>query len=172
MAVFSGLAAQEQEARWQEFRSEQGRFRVLVPGPMKEKQDTVDTFVGAVVYHTFFFQPFGQSGENLLYLLSYCDYPEHTVHSDSTDLLAEFFAITMSAAAESVDGEISYSDDIRLKRYPGKLWRVEYLDGKAIIKSRAYLVGRRFYSLQAVMFREKILNLSSERFLESFRVFR
>ena len=170
--IFSSGTAQSPVAagKWEEFRSYQGQFRILTPGPFTEKVDSIDTYVGKLAHHTFFFQPPEDGGDNLFYMVTYYDYPEHSIHSDSTDMLEEFFEVTMESAAGSVRGEILYKDDVRLGRYPGKLWRLNYLDAKAVIKTRAYLVGRRFYSLQTIMYRNKSLNPSSDKFLDSFRL--
>ncbi len=156
--------------QWEEFVSYDGRFRILTPGPFKQKVDSIDTRLGPLAYHTFFHQPEGEAQENVLYMVSYCDYPAGTVHSDSLELLDEFFQATMEAATSSVRGELLYADDIRLDRYPGKVWRIDYLNGKAVIKTRAYVVGTRFYTVQTIMVRQRSLNRASDRFLDSFRL--
>ncbi|MBI5917556.1 MAG: hypothetical protein HY842_19480 [Bacteroidetes bacterium] len=155
---------------WQEFSSGEGRFRISVPGNFTEKTDTLKTEVGPLAYHTFFIQTSDETAENLFYMVSYCDYPPGVVFADSTGLAEEFFQNTMEAAAESVEGEILYSADIQLDKYPGKQWRIDYLDGKAVIKTKAYLVGSRFYSLQTIAWKDKSLNADATRFFDSFRL--
>jgi hypothetical protein len=168
----AGLPAQSGGAKveWEEFKAFDGRFRVLAPGPMQERTDSIETPVGKLAYHVFFHQPADKDVDNLVYMVSYCDYPEHTIHSDSTMLVEEFFAATIDQAAKSVRGELLYSDAHWMRRYPGRIWRIHYLNGKAVIKTKAYLVDRRFYTVQAIMFREKSLNPASEKFLDSFRL--
>jgi len=156
--------------KWEEFISYDGGFRVLVPGPIKQKVDSIETRVGELAYHTFFHQAPGKDSENVLYMISYCDYPEGTLHSDSLELLNEFFQATMEAAASSVRGELIYADDTRLQRYPGKVWRIDYLNGKAVIKTRAYVVQQRYYTVQTIMLRSRSLNRASDKFLDSFRL--
>ena len=160
----------EPPGQWEEFVSYDGRFRIVTPGPVKQKVDSIDTRLGRLAYHTFFHQPEGEGQENVLYMVSYWDYPPGTVHSDSLELLDEFFQATMEAATSSVRGELLYADDIRLERYPGKVWRINYLNGKAVIRTRAYVVGARFYTVQTIMLRERSLNRASDRFLDSFRL--
>ncbi|RMG78204.1 MAG: hypothetical protein D6714_18500, partial [Bacteroidetes bacterium] len=133
---------------WQTFESYEGRFRVLAPGAMTEKIDSIQTDVGTLAYHVFFHQSDNKDADNLFYMVSYCDYPAGSVHSDSTELLAPFFEATLESAAASVDGKLIYADDIRYDDYPGKFWRIDYLDGQAIIKTKAFLVKNRYYSLQ------------------------
>jgi hypothetical protein len=76
----------------------------------------------------------------------------------------------MDQAAKSVNGELTYYDFAWHKEYPGYLWRIDYLDGKALIKTKAFLVNRRYYAIQTVTIRPKSLNLSTDRFMDSFRV--
>jgi len=158
-------------SNWQEYTSMEGQYRILTPGDFVEKQDTVATAIGNLVYHTNFYQPADESDDNLFYMVSFCDYPEGIVFADSTDMLEEFFQNTMQTAAKSVKGKLLYSTDIHLGQHPGKYWRIDYLDGKAIIKTKAYLAGRRYYAVQTIAYKEKNINPSSEKFFDSFRVF-
>lgn len=107
---------------WQEFKSFEGRFRVLAPGVMTEKTDTVTTELGNLDYHVFYHQTDNKDADNLFYMISYTDYPEGSVHSDSTEFLDEFFQTTLESAAAAVDGEVIYSTDIEYKDFPGKFW--------------------------------------------------
>lgn len=166
----SGATAERppEQTDWEEFKSNDGNFRVLTPAPLEQKVDTMETGIGELTYHTFFHQSPMNDAENVFYMVSYCDYPEGTVHSDSTEMLADFFAATMDAAVESVDGELVYSDDVEIGAYPGKFWRIHYLQGGAVIKTKAFLVKNRYYAVQTIMFREMSLNPKSDRFMDSF----
>lgn len=155
---------------WEEFTSLDGRFRVVAPGYFTEKTDSVITDVGTLTYHTFFIQTDDKNAENLFYMVSYCDYPEGVIFVDSAELVREFFQATMETAAQSVKGVLLYDTDIQLGEYPGKLWRIDYLDGKAVIKTKAYLVNRRYYSLQTISYKEKNINASADRFFDSFLI--
>ncbi|GJM32482.1 MAG: hypothetical protein DHS20C18_14830 [Saprospiraceae bacterium] len=155
---------------WQELISYEGKFRLLVPGTVQLKTDSITTEIGNLAYHTFVYQPEEKTADNLLYLLSYCDYPINTVHSDSTELVSEFFDATVETAVTSVHGVLLYNDELFLKKYPGRIWRIDYLDGKAVIKNRAFLVNSRFYSLRTISLKEKNLNPSSDQFFESFHI--
>ncbi len=157
--------------KWDEFKSYEGKFRVFVPGAMSSKTDTITTHIGEVAYHTYFHQAPQPDESNVLYMVSYCDYPPNTIHSDSTALLGDFFESTIDAAVFSIAGDLAYSDDVQLDDYPGKFWRVDYLQGEAVIKTKAYLVESRYYAVQVVMLRKLSLNPYSDRFLDSFRLF-
>ncbi|MCB0519448.1 MAG: hypothetical protein H6577_18365 [Lewinellaceae bacterium] len=153
-----------------EFTNVEGRFRIIVPGDLTEKVDSISTAVGKIGYHTFFYQSTEQDADNLFYMVSYCDYPEGIIFADSTGLAEEFFQSTMEEAAHSVKGKVLYSTDIQLENYPGKYWRIDYLDGKAVIKTKAYLAGNRFYTVQTISYQEKNINAAGDRFFDSFRI--
>lgn len=153
---------------WEETVSYAGRFRVKTPGFMTEKSDTIGTKLGDQIYHTFFYQSPDKQSDNLFYMVSYVDYPEGTMHMDSVELLQEFFEVSAEEAAFSISGDLVYSQPQDYQSYPGYIWRVDYLKGAAIIKTRAFLVDNRYYNVQVIMLRENSLNPSSEKFFDSF----
>ncbi len=167
------MAQQERpspQVKWEPFVSYDGKFQVLAPGPFRTNVDSIATPIGTVAYHSFFHQPSAENADNVLLMVSYCDYPPRTIHSDSADLVPTFFENTIDAATESVDGNLVYSDSILLSGYPGRFWRIDYLDDQAVIKTKAFLVKNRFYSVQSIMYRNRSLNLASDKFLNSFEV--
>lgn len=157
-------------ANWVPFTSVDGKFTVNSPGAFVEKVNGVETKIGNLEYHTFLHEANDDTPDNLIYMVSYVDYPEGSIHSDSTDLLKDFFEVTVESSVESVNGELFYSSDIQLGQYPGKLWRVVYKDGEASIRTKAYLVKNRFYSVQTITLKDKSLNPSIDKFMDSFKV--
>lgn len=155
---------------WQEYTSLEGRFRILTPGEITQKVDTVSTEVGTIAYHTFYYQSPAKDADNLFYMVSYCDYPEGTFPADSTALLEEFFATTIEAATTAVDGKMIYTTDIQLENHPGKFWRINYLDDKAVIKTKAFMVGDRYYAVQVISYQEGNINEAANRFFDSFHL--
>lgn len=153
---------------WEVFQSFDGKFKILSPGEMVKKEKTIETGIGNITYVTHLHQPTEKTPDNIVYMVSYCDYPEYSIHSDSTAFLEEFFKTTIESSVESVDGELSYSSDIELGKYSGKLWRVDYNDGKVSIKTKAYMVKNRLYTLQVITHREKAMNIWADKFLDSF----
>ena len=153
---------------WEVFQSFDGKFKILSPGDMEKKEKTIETGIGDITYTTHFHQPTEKNPDNLVYMVSYCDYPEYSIHSDSTAFLEEFFKTTIESSVESVNGELSYTSEIKLGKYPGKIWRVDYNDGGASIKTKAYMVKNRLYTLQVITLKEKALNIWADKFLDSF----
>ncbi|MFK7810771.1 MAG: hypothetical protein AB8F74_23385 [Saprospiraceae bacterium] len=156
------------QSNWKEFESTEGKFRVYVPGEMEQKEQLMETAVGTLLYTTYFHQPKGDNPDNVFYSVSYIDYPDQSIHSDSTEFLESFFHYTIDTSVKTVTGDLRYVDFIKLDGYPGRLWRVDYKKGTATIKTRAYMVGTRFYQIQVVMQRDKSLNKGQDRFFDSF----
>lgn len=153
---------------WEVFQSFDGKFKILSPGEMIKKENPIKTDIGDLNYITFLHQSKEKDADNLVYMVSYCDYPEFSIHSDSTELAEEFFKTTIETAVESVQGELAYASEIKINEYPGRLWRVYYNEGKAIIKTKAFLVKNRYYSIQVITLKDKSLNLEIDNFLDSF----
>ena len=160
-----------ERARWEKINAYEGRYAIETPGPLQTNVDTVETALGEMVYYTDFFQPNDAYAENVLYMVSYYDYPEGTVHSDSLDLIAEIFDVTQEEATSSMGGELLYASDVEQEGYPGRIWRIDYRNGQATVRTRAYLVGRRYYAVQIISKGALRLNSSSDRFMDSFRFF-
>jgi hypothetical protein len=156
---------------WQTHQDYEGRFTVQVPAAFRTKVDTIATAVGPLVYHTYFLQAPVDTAENELYMLSYVDYPAGTIHHDSTDLLTEFFAETIETARKTVRGEVRFSTEVQLRGYPGRYWRIDYLNGRAGIRTQAFVVRNRYYTIQTISRRETGINRSTDRYFDSFRVF-
>ena len=159
-----------QTGDWEEFKSYEGRFRALFPGEPSLNVDTVETAVGKLIYHVFYYQEPADSADNLIYMVSYCDYPEGALPVDSVELINDFFEVTIQSSADAVEGELIYSTERNYLAHPGRFWRINYQNGRAVIKTRAFLVGRRYYALQTATFRERSLNPSSDKFIDSIRI--
>ena len=156
-----------QNIHWQDFKSYGGKFHILSPGEMTEKTTEIETAVGKIAYHTLFYQTL--EADSALYLVSYCDYPAGSLHSDSTELLQQFFENTIDAAVKDLRGDLRYSAASRLDGFPGYTWRIDYRKGKASLRTRAVVIGSRYYLLQVAMRREKSLSAAADKFMDSFR---
>ena len=157
-------------AQWIPFSSVDGRFQIPAPKLLEHQESTVETPMGNITYHTYFNQPQKDPNGNQWFSVSYCDYPDGTIHSDSIDLLEEFFEETIKESASSVNGEVRYVENIDYNTLPGRFWRVDYLNDQVVIKSKAYLVANRFYVIQVVILKDKSANPDAIRFLDGFKL--
>ncbi len=163
-----GLLLVSFEGTWRDFVSYDGSFKITVPGQMKEVVHTVKTGIGSLEYHVFAYRTEDDEADNLMYMVSYVDYPSGTIHQDSTDLVDDFLDATMEEAALSVNGEIIYSSPIQEQGFPGRLWRTDFGNGAGVIRTKAFISGNRYYSIQTACDKNKSLNHSTDRFLNSF----
>jgi hypothetical protein len=160
----------EERVSWQSRDELDGRFSITTPGRLEHRIDTVTTAVGEQFYHTYFFKaPPGEVAENLIYVLSYVDYPAGALPADSTQLIEDFFVATEESAAEALRGEVIYATPREVLGYPGRLWRINYRDGEATARTLAFLIDRRYYELKTFALSGRGLGESTDRFFESFR---
>ncbi|WP_420460107.1 hypothetical protein [Neolewinella sp.] len=161
----------EDDHRWEQVDDLEGRFRIETPGPLEHKIDTLETAVGKQVFHTYFFKvPELERAENLIYVLSYVDYPAGALHQDSTELVRELLASTEESAAEALRGEVVYATDREVLGYPGRIWRIDYKDGQAQARTLAFVVGGRYYELKTFALSGRGLSEASDKFFRGFRL--
>lgn len=159
------------EAKWADITDVEGRFRVSSPGAFVHRADTLETPLGMVAYHTFFLAPQQENAENEVYMVSYMDHPEGTFHPDSTELVAAVLEETQLAAEEAVLGELRFARTGTQQNHPYRYWRIDYLNGRASVRTKAFVAGQRFYSVQTVTRQAYGMNHSMDRFIDSFRIF-
>jgi hypothetical protein len=159
-----------QQTRWQTFESLNGNFSIQVPGYFQEHEQTIDTKIGGVTMYSFVHQPLEEDAENSVYLVSYCDYPSETLHEDSLELVSDFLQVTVDEAIFGLDGELMYADSTDWQQHPARFWRIDYLEGNAVMKTRAIIIKNRLYLIQVASLRPKAINPTSERFFDSFKL--
>ena len=164
----------ERQASWEERNDVDGRFKLLAPAALTHKIDTVETAVGRQAYHTFFLQaPDKDKAENIIYALSYVDFPDGTLHHDSTELVREFLTGTEEEAAVAVGGQVIYSSEKHISGFPARQWRIDYPSkgGTASARTLAGVAGNRYYELKVFSLQASGLNKSADRFFDSVRLF-
>ena len=162
----------EEDQRWQQVDNLEGRFRIETPGAFTYTADTLETAVGQQVYHTYFFKaPVVERAENLIYVLSYVDYPDGALPQDSLELVDELLRSTEAGAVEALRGELVYATERGVAGFPGRIWRIDYKDGEATARTLAFVVGGRYYELKTFALAGRGgLSDASDRFFKSFRL--
>lgn len=162
----------EQDQRWEQYQDLDGRFQLLTPAAFTHDVDTVETPLGTQILHTYHFQATERErAENIIYALSYVDYPEGTLHHDSTDLVREFLDQTLEEATAAVGGEVVYSSDKLLDGYPARQWRIDYNGGRATARTLAGVARNRYYEIKIFSVRAAGVNNSAGRFFDSVRLY-
>lgn len=164
----------EKDHRWTELNDLDGRFRLLAPAELRHQTDTVDAGLGQQVYHTFHLQaPDAKTAENVIYALSYVDYPAGSVHHDSLELVTELLRTTEEESAEAIGGTVIYAADKLHGGFPARQWRTDYPSkgGTASARTLATVVGNRYYELKVFSLRATGVNDSADRFFDGLRIF-
>ena len=156
--------------QWDLYHNEEAGFSVLAPGIFEEKVQQAITPMGRMDYHILYYHDEDTSAMNYVYMVSFCDYPSGSVHSDSLELVNEVFLHTREQAVKDLKGYLIYDKSIDLEGDPGWFWRIHYNNGKAVIKTKAFFHGNRYYAVQTVSSIDRSANRESERFLDSFRI--
>lgn len=165
-------ATWEQSRYWSEVNNLDGRFQLLSPQGFQHRSDTLETGLGQQVLHTYHFEtPDPATSENVIYALSYVDYPSGSLHHDSTELVQEFFAGTEDEAVSAIRGELVYGADKRVSTFPARQWRIDYRDGQATARTLAVVAGNRYYELKVFSLKAAGPNDAANKFFDSFRVF-
>ncbi len=138
-----------------------------MPGGLRNGEKKLLTEVGTVHPITWISQ--GTEGDpNYLYMVSWVDYPENTIPSDSIDLVDAFFDETLKSHAMQLKGKLVYAVDKPYLELPSQLFRIAYNDNNAVVKGRIFLKGSRFYMWQVFTLSSKSLNKEMDLFLDSF----
>lgn len=163
-----GLNSSNAQDDWIKFKGEGDlTFSVNAPGILDKSSKQLTTAVGELEVLTYAYE--GEDKDaNYLYLINMVQYPEWTFPSDSIDLINDYLANAIESSVENVQGELIYSSPI--ERTFGKLFRIKYNGGDAIIKGKVYIRKDVFVSIQVFTVKSKSLNDEMDIFLDSFRM--
>lgn len=142
---------------------------ITAPDTLRYSMEEVKSKLGKLELHRYRYTDRVQ-GSQIKYILQYCDYPAEALHQDSTELLEEFFEVTAESSASSVFGNLEYSQTVDLHGYPGMIWRISFDRDKALIKSHAFVKGRRFYNLSVHYPRDLGYKNAIDIFFNSFKI--
>ena len=109
--------------------------------------------------------------ENVIYALSYIDYPRGALHHDSTELVQEFFASSEDEAVAAMRGELVYASEKSVSAYPARQWRIDYNDGGATARTLAVVAYNRYYEVKVFSLKASGPNDAAAKFFDSFRLF-
>ena len=170
MLFVLGLFPVVENSDWINYVSDEGRFSVLVPGQFVTNQKSIPTEVGELPCKSFVYQDTLGHSKNELYVISYCDYPSGTFHRDSVSLIDEVLEVSVDQEREILNGNVTYNHKTKVEGYPGRIFRLNYQNGEVVMKSKIFLVGDRFYTIQVYTLYKHNLNFNVDKFFNSFRL--
>lgn len=149
----------------QEFRSEAGRFSIMIPATPEESTQTMNTQAGKIDLHMFTAEK-GDVG----YIVGYSDYPEDVVkQSDPENMLDG----SRNGAVSNVNGKLVLESKVSLDGNPGREIVIDAKTGAgqdATVKARIYLVGSRLYQVMVIGPKGQISSADMDEFLQSFKL--
>lgn len=158
---------------WNRVVEKEGNFSISTTGDFEHQTRQIDNPVfGQLDWHQFTHVDENAQEGDMVFSVTYLDYPEDMVHQDSIELLEEFFLATAESAAYSVAGDLIYSNDIQNFQCPGYTWRIHYNQGEATIRSRAYVCCSRLYILSVAGLSRGQTTDKLFTFFDSFRLIR
>ncbi len=157
---------------WHEYSVDNSIFTILMPGKPEKKEKFVTSSLGELKVNILMLQPPEGTDDNLMYMLSYTDYPIDHVNSDSTSLLEKLFDSFREGSINAVNGKLLIETIIDYKDYPGReeIVNFKYKNGLAITKIRYYIIKNRLYTLQVITLSAKNFNASIDKFMDSFKL--
>jgi hypothetical protein len=154
------------QPNWQEYRSQSGRYSILMPDKPKEQTQSVDSAVGALEMHVASFED--RSGA---YLVVYVDYPADLIRSGQANDVLDGAA---QGGVANVNGKLARQQDFPLGTVPGR--EIEF-DAPAQsaqpathVKARYFLVENRLYQVMVVAQQNQGLPTDAQKFLDSFNL--
>ncbi|HSL55603.1 MAG TPA: DUF2092 domain-containing protein [Pyrinomonadaceae bacterium] len=129
-------------AVWTEFRSEDGRFSILMPEKPVSSASTMDTPQGRIEQHMFI-----ASQSPLMCMVAYSDFPKQAMIDKDVD---GFFEGVRDQFIRQVGGKLASQSSLSLDGYPGREVKVHMYGGE--LRLRMFLIGDRFYLLTLTKF--------------------
>ena len=145
----------------------ENRALAFFPLTFHELLDTAETAMGRIPTRTYYARDLSGVTGNRLYSLMLYDYPSGSFSADSTDRLDEFFSATIEAASLAVAGDVKFSASTE-RKYPGRVFRVDFGEQGNISRNYVYVIGDRYYHQQVVSAKQDQGTKSRERFFQSF----
>jgi hypothetical protein len=130
------------EPAWIQFTSQEGRFRVLMPGEPTSHALNQPTPVGDLQFHMFTYEV----SKTKAFIVGYNDYPENQKIRSPEAVLAG----VREGNVRGLKGKLLSHKPITINKYPGLEQVIELPHEGAIAIWCNYLVGHRLYQVTAI----------------------
>jgi hypothetical protein len=156
--IFTGS---DKLAAFQEFRSDEGRFTVMMPGKPKAQNQSLETAVGKIDM-VMYMAGSGKAG----CAVAYADYPAQLVNSTDPQKLLEG---ATNGAVKNVNGRLVSETGTSFHGLPARDVWIE-VPKKFFITGRFIMADSRFYELMFITPTEKGHEEDIAKFLDSFKI--
>lgn len=149
-----------QQATWNEFKSPQGEFSILIPGTPTKQTRSVETPSGPLEAHMFL----AEQGD-VAYMVAYSDYPTMVIRDRSSKLILDG---ARDGAVANAHGTLVRESVVSLNGNHGRELEIEPAGGKVTIQARIFLVGHRLYQVMVLTPKGTDFTEDVRKFLDSF----
>ena len=163
------LEPQVNPNNWKEFSSIEGRFSVVAPGALEQREENVTTRLGQPVRLSFF-----TLVTNAQYTVSYGDEASSIEGSGKEKMFLDTFR---DLAVQAMEGQLLNDVEIGFEGHPARVYSMEYgTEPKYLLTTKTIIVGRRFYMISTRYRRDmspEALRLHEKwaaRFRDSFKL--
>jgi hypothetical protein len=146
---------------WKPFSSQEGRFRILMPGTPMQDKTPVNTRAGSIPVNVF-----AVVRPEAFYLVAYSDFPK-AITLDSPEVKELLPQVDPNVAKRDGVRIVSQSN-LRLRNYPGREIKMQDREG-VVFRWRAFIVNKRLYQIGVITDKESSLTKSIEGFFKSFQ---
>lgn len=152
----------DEKPNWTEFVSEEGAFKVLLPGKPTKQTITVNTPKGQIVHNSFM----AASG-GVICIINYAELP--AVVTAPNEIKA-IFDEARNEFVKAMEGKLVSEKNISFEGTQGREFEVETRSAKA--KGRFYLINQRFYQMVIMdaSLSGKSPGAEPDKFLDSFKI--
>lgn len=155
---------------WSRYSSEDFNYVIDFPSVPVEVLETLETDIGNLQMNITELDCSESEGySNLMYMVNCTIYPDSLIHSDFTDLVENFFSLTISGAVNNVSGELIDESISDYSGYPGRKVTISVDEGNAVFLSRLYLIKNNFFMLIILTNEGNSTNPNIDRFFDSFK---
>jgi len=117
----------------------------------------------------FHMAPNLDSVDNLMYMVSATEYPKGLVNPNNPQEVSELYHQAVDAAAANSGGILRSERTFQYESYSGKALEID-LGGEATLNTRMVLVGETMFLFQVMTKPDKVGNLLSNEFFDSFKI--
>jgi len=149
-------------AHWQELKSEQGKFSVLMPGIPNYKKHIVNTSSGMLDLHEY-----SLNKPDIAFSASYCDYPIEVVKQTSKKVI---LSNVRDGVISGMHGRLLSELIIEINGHPGRQLHAEISSGTGIMEGRIYIVENRLYQISVATGKQNAFSTDINRYLDSFKL--
>lgn len=154
---------------WYDFTSIEGGYKIEFPNKPTKDSLVANTEYGPLKFNAYKYEG-TENDVNFEYSVTYVEYADSPIHSDSIELHDVFFRNSVDGCVENVHGELMFELIIEKNGYPGREIKVHLNEGKAVLKGRIFLVKNKLYMLVVLTKTSTDFNKSVTKFFDSFEL--